>query len=362
MSIDPCNALSALTKPKDFLPARVSSFDTSGGNADAWKIEAGETKVLAEIEGPGVISHIWFTIASHDNMYLRKLLLRMYWDGEKNPSVETPVGDFFGLGHSRTYSYQCAPFNTSCYARNEPGGGVAMNCWFQMPFEKSARVEIVNEQEEPIPAFYFYIDYQKHETLGGDTLYFHAKWRRENPADGWTGDGSIWHSQAWHQRMRGKEGKILTDEGNYLILEAEGRGHYVGVNFSIDHCYKGWWGEGDDMIFVDRDGERAWPPDMHGTGSEDYLCHAWGMQNNAYLYNGQSWSELDDYNDWGKICVYRYHILDPIPFRKDIRVSIEHGHANNRSDDWSSVAYWYQSEPHKEFTKMLPVELRLPNI
>lgn len=361
MSISPVNALASLTIPKDFIPARVSSFDTSGGNADAWVIQPGETKTLADISGPGVISHIWFTIASPDPLYLRKLLLRMYWDDETNPSVDTPVGDFFGLGHGRAYSYQCAPFNTSNYERGKLGGGVAMNCWFQMPFHQRARIEIINEQAEPVHAFYFYIDYQKHESLG-DVLYFHAKWRRENPTDGWTGEGSWWFSEAWKKRAAGADGKNLSDKGNYLILEAEGRGHYVGANFSIDHQAKGWWGEGDDMIFIDRDGEREWPPDMHGTGSEDYLCHAWGMQNNAYLYNGQAWAELQEgWNEWGKVCVYRYHILDPIPFKKNIRVSIEHGHANDRSDDWSSVAYWYQTEPHRDFAKMLPVELRLPN-
>ena len=351
-----------LTLAKDFKPARISSYDVTGGNADAWPIAPGETKVLADIAGPGVISHIWFTISSPDQFYLRKLILRMYWDGEEKPSVETPVGDFFGLGHARTYSYQCAPFSCSSHKRGELGGGIAMNCWFQMPFRKHARIEIVNEQSEPVHAFYFYIDYQKHQSLPEDTLYFHAKWRRENPADGWTGEGSWWFSKAYDKRYNGPDGLNLSDKGNYLILEAEGRGHYVGVNFSIDHQAKGWWGEGDDMIFVDRGEERIWPPDMHGTGSEDYLSQAWGMQQNAHLYNGQSWSELDaGFNEWGKVCVYRYHILDPVPFTKDIRVSIEHGHANDRSDDWSSVAYWYQTEPHKEFTKMLPVDLRLPN-
>ena len=362
MSIVPGNALANLMLAKDFLPARVSSYDVSGGNADAWPIQPGESKALAEIDGPGVISHIWFTIASPDPLYLRKLLLRIYWDGEKNPSVDTPVGDFFGLGHARTYSYQCAPFNTSNYEAGKVGGGIGMNCWFQMPFRKHARIEIFNEQTEPVHAFYFYIDYQKHKSLPDDAVYFHAKWRRENPCDGWTGEGSVWHSQAWHKRMQGAEGKNLSDKGNYLILEAEGKGHYVGVNFSIDHQAKGWWGEGDDMIFVDRDGEPAWPPDMHGTGSEDYLSQGWGMQKNAHLYNGQSWAELDSgFNEWGKVCVYRYHILDPVPFNKNIRVSIEHGQTNERSDDYSSVAYWYQTEPHKEYAKMLPMELRLPN-
>lgn len=362
MSIIPAGALSGLTVAKDFAVARKSSWDTSGRNADAWRIEPGETKVLADIDGPGVISHIWFTINSPDNMHLRKLVLRMYWDGEKTPSVQSPVGDFFGLGHARTYSYQCAPFNTSTGGNGQLGSGCAMNCWFQMPFHSGARIEVTNEQEQPVHSFYFYIDYQKHQSLSPDVLHFHANWRRENPCKGWTGDGSFWSSLAHVKREHGPDGVNLSDANNYLILEAEGRGHYVGVNFSIDHQGKGWWGEGDDMIFIDRDGERVWPPEMHGTGSEDYLSQAWGMQKNAHLYNGQSWAEEEErFNEIGKVCVYRYHILDPVTFTKNIRVSIEHGHANDRNDDYSSVAYWYQTEPHRELPALLPVDARIPN-
>jgi hypothetical protein len=354
-----------LTQLKTYSARRISSWDTTGGNWDAWFIEPGEVKVLADIEGPGVISHIWFTVTHDDPHYLRKIVLRMYWDDEPYPSVETPLGDFFGLGHGQVFTYQCALFSTSTNYGTGIGGtdgpGVAMNCWVPMPFAKRARIEIVNEQEVPIRAFYFYIDYQKHESLGPSPVYFHAKWRRENPCDGWKGEGSIWGSEAWKERMRGPEGINKSDEGNYLILEAEGQGHYIGVNFSIDRYQKGWWGEGDDMIFIDRGGKRDWPPDMHGTGSEDYIGHAWGMQSVAHLYSGQPWAEEKDHFNRGKICVYRYHVLDPIPFTKDIRVSIEHGHANNRSDDISSVAYWYQVEPHREFCKLLPVALRLPN-
>lgn len=363
MSILPAGVLSGLTIARDFIPARASSWDTSGRNGDAWRIEPGETKVLADLEGPGVISHIWFTIASADNLYLRRLLLRMYWDGEETPSVEVPVGDFFGLGHNRVFSYECAPFSCSAHTNGTKGGGCAMNCWLQMPFRKNARIEIVNQQEEEaVRSFYFYIDWQKHPQLSDDVLYLHASWRRENPTDGWTGPGSFPRSNAITQRERGPEGINLSDEGNFLILEAEGRGHYIGANFSIDHMAKGWWGEGDDMIFVDRDGERVWPPDMHGTGSEDYLCHAWGMQRNTGLYHGMPWVENEEkYNDLGKCCVYRYHIVDPIPFQKNIRVSIEHGHANDRCDDWSCTAYWYQSEPHKPYEPMLEPFLREPN-
>jgi hypothetical protein len=130
----------------------------------------------------------------------------------------------------------------------------------------------------------------------------------------------------------------------------------------VDHLYKGWWGEGDDMIFIDREGSREWPPDMHGTGSEDYLCHAWGMQKAAHMYSGESWCEMEDHHNWGKVCVYRLHIADPVPFEKNIRVSIEHGHANDRSDDYASVAYWYQDEPHKPFAPIAAMKSRLPDI
>ena len=355
--------IQSLYMPMDFKACRVSSYDKSGGNVDAWlHIQPGETKVLADIDGPGVISHIWATIASVDIYYLRKVLIRIYWDDEEAPSVICPFGDFFGLGHARPYTYQCAAFSTTCDGDGILGKGVAMNCWLPMPFRKKARLELVNEQEVVLQGIYFHIDYQIHKALPKDTFYLHASWRRENPCKGWTGTGSVWGSEEWKKRAEGPEGINLSDENNYLILEAEGRGNYIGVNMSIDHLYKGWWGEGDDMIFIDRDGVREWPPDMHGTGSEDYMCHAWGMQKIAQMYSGEPWYELEDHQNWGKVCVYRYHIMDPIPFEKNIRVSIEHGHANDRSDDYSSVAYWYQSEPHHAFAPILPVPGRLPNI
>lgn len=362
MSID--QDLGSLYMPKNFKARRVSSYDVTGGNVDAWlKIQPGEVRVLADLEGPGMISHIWMTMASVDIYYLRKILLRVFWDDEENPSILCPVGDFFGLGHARPYTYECAAFSTACEAGGEGvlGKGAAMNCWLPMPFKKRARIEIVNEQEEVFQGIYFYIDYQAHKSLPEDVLYLHAQWRRENPCQGWTGPGSVWGSEDWKKRMEGPEAINLSDKNNYLILEAEGRGHFIGMNMSVDHVQKGWWGEGDDMFFVDRDGERKWPPDMHGTGSEDYLCQAWGTQKVYQNYSGLAWYELEDQMNWGKVCVYRYHIVDPVPFEKNIRISIEHGHANHRTDDYSSVAYWYQDEPHKKFAPILPAISRVPN-
>ncbi|MFO7612947.1 MAG: glycoside hydrolase family 172 protein [Clostridia bacterium] len=343
---------------KNFKAARVSSFDRSGGNNDSIKLEPGETRVIAEIEGPGIISHIWLTsfgkwgpddTRDFDSLTLRKMVIRIFWDDEEDPSVQAPIGDFFGLGHARAYSYQSVFFSAAC---NRPIEGtesprVAMNSWIPMPFRKKARIELVNELEKQ-SITYFYIDYQKHEELPEEAMYLHANWRRclRNPI------------------VRAENGRNLSDKDNYLILEAEGRGTYVGVNMSIDNIEGGWWGEGDDMIFVDRDDPGEWPPDLHGTGTEDYFCHAWGMQKAAHLYCGQPWSEVDDggngHHNAGKVCVYRYHAVDPVPFEKNIRVSIEHGHANDRGDDWSSTAYWYQTEPHRPFESMPPAEQRVP--
>lgn len=344
-----------LTRTQKYTPQRESSWDKSGGNTDHWNIlNPGEAKVLADLQGPGIISHIWFTIGSSDKYYLRNLLLRIYWDGETEPSVLSPLGDFFGLGHSQSFTYDSAPFTCSCNSGDSLGDGIAMNCWLPMPFRKSARIELVNEQAEPLDKVYFYIDWEKHESLPDDTLYLHAMWRRENPCPARAADAGY---------------NNLSDKDNYLILYAEGNGHYIGTNMSIDNKATVWWGEGDDMIFIDRDEGTPdfggnWPPDLHGTGSEDYLCQAWGMQKHHSLYYGQPWCEEKEGNDnhvKGKVCVYRYHLESPIPFKKKIRVSIEHGHANDQNNDYSSVAYWYQSEPHIKFAPVLPAEKRLPN-
>ena len=359
MSLTNGSSLYDLARAKDFRVKRISSYDQTGRNADCVGVEGKSTYCLADIPGPGVITHIWFTIAGQgrDDDYLRKMVFRVFWDGEENPSIETPVGDFFCVGHSAVASFQNALFNMSAHVDGY-GKRAAMNCWIAMPFHENARLEIVNDADVDI-GMYYYIDYQEHDALGDDLLHFHAQWRRDNPCDGWQGKGSVWGSPEWCERMAGPDGINLSDENNYSILKAEGRGHYIGCSVSYDNLYKGWWGEGDDMIFVD---DESWPPSLHGTGSEDYYAHAWGMQKNAYLYNGQSYQQFEeDFNSRGKVTVYRLHVQDPVPFTKSIRVSIEHGHANNRSDDVASVAYWYQAEPHVLFPTLPDVVGRLPN-
>jgi len=214
-----------------------------------------------------------------------------------------------------------------------------------MPFNKRARIEVENQNDVPYGQN-FYIDYELYrQPLGDDVAYLHAQWRRENPTEGWAPDLQANSPEVNVANLDGKD--------NYVILETEGRGHYIGCNLSVAHFQGTWWGEGDDMIFVD---EEDWPPSLHGTGSEDYFGHAWGMQTNAYPMNG---SALHESIMPGYQVSYRFHLVDPVRFARSIRVTMEHGHANHLADDWASTAYWYQTLPTKAFG-ILPMEARLP--
>ncbi len=315
--------LGNLPELKSFKALRVSSADVTGGNADGGQtnpIQPHEERVLAEIDGAGAITHIWVTIASRDEFHLRNLVLKMYWDGEEDPSVEAPIGDFFGLGHGKYYQYSSKPLAL--------GTNRGLNCFWRMPFGNGAKITLTNEGAMEVPAFYYYIDYEKYDTLPENIARFHAQYRQEMPC--------------------------RPDE-NYLLVSAAGRGHYVGCNLSVELNADGWWGEGDDMIYVD--GEEF--PSLHGTGSEDYFCGAWGYgETFSNLYFGLPLRGPHETGaHWN---VYRYHIEDPIPFDQCITVTIEHGHANNRSDNFSSVAYWYQTEPHVPFPELPPAKERWP--
>jgi len=336
--------LAGLTRFKKARSLRASSWDTSGRNGDAWRIDPGEIKVLADIKGPGCINHIWMT----QGQGYRDVLIRMFWDDEENPSVLCPLGDFFGLGNEIINSYQSYLFSASTSSNNSRGGGCALNCYVQMPFKKSARIELVNEGDKP-HGQYFYIDHELYdEQLDQDVIYFHAQFRRENPCNGWGHEITVNTAEA---NIINTE--MLAWTNNYLILEAEGKGHYIGCNLSVANFQGTWWGEGDDMIWVDG---YKWPPDLHGTGSEDYLNHAWGMQRNTFMHNGSSVFEHDTN---GYQTSYIFHLENPIRFQKEIKATIEHGHGNHLSNEMSSVAYWYQSEPHKPFG-IVPVQQRKP--
>ena len=340
---------------RDYSSERISSFDRSGANDDGnWqnKIQPGETRTIGEVEGPGIIKHIWITIASNESDHLKKILLRIYWDGEESPSVEAPIGDFFGLGLGKYNLYESRFLSV--------GSQRALNSYFPMPFQKSAKIAVTNQGEQAISAFYYNIDWEKHRLLPENTAYFHAQYRQQVPTDGWTDD---WESNG-DEKINSRQN--TTGKGNYVILEARGEGHYVGVTHSIIQNQGDWWGEGDEMIYID--GNET--PRIHGTGAEDYYLGAWcyggcginpfGGQQPTFDYADYG-NPINGGDDWGaQWTVYRYHAESPVVFDESIRVTIEHGHANHRSDNYYTVAYWYQTEPHATFPEMPPVNERIP--
>ncbi len=341
---------------------RASSWDRSGGNDDRWRLEAGQARSIVDLEGPGCVKHIWMTWCGDDEHLPRKLVLRAWWDEEGGASVEAPLGDFFGVGHGRLVNFTSLPLTMS------PEDGRGGNCFFPMPFELRARFEVLNEADHE--AFlYFYVDYESYPDPEPvrDMGYFHAQWRRENPTGGWGDDRP--RDWKWFESEAWKEGGIwrmpnLDGKDNYLILEAEGAGHYVGCNLNID-CFEQrknvWYGEGDDMIWIDQD-PGDWPPRLHGTGTEDYFNTAFcPKQTFSAPYHGVPLYSGTEAWPWkGKNSLYRFHIEDPVYFEKNIRVTLEHGHANNLANDYSSTAYWYQKDPHRPFPPLPDVKARMP--
>lgn len=321
--LNPGNPLGDLPKLKQFTTQRSSSSDPDwrNGNADARPIAPGATLEIASLKGPGTISHIWFTIAARERGYSRLLVLRMFWDDEKTPSVECPVGDFFGIGHGLDVPYDSLPFRVTSDGRGR-------NCYWPMPFRKSARITVTNEGREPIDAFYYYVDWLQGTRVGRDTAYFHAQYRQEFPA------------------VSGR---------NYVMAELQGNGHVVGTVLSCRQRTASWWGEGDDFWTID--GEKE--PRLRGTGTEDYYCDGWGFRKQAGCFYGAPLMEGD--RPGCRTSVYRWHIPDPVVFHKSLRLEIEHKGVTfnadgsvksgfeERADDLSSVVYWYQTEPHAPF-------------
>ncbi|MCM8805327.1 MAG: DUF2961 domain-containing protein [Candidatus Omnitrophica bacterium] len=322
---------------------RFSSWDKTGRNQDYWIIPPESSKVLADIKGPGKITHIWMTQGKN----YRECLLKITWDDAGYPSVLVPLGDFFCLGHGIVNSFQSLFFTASTRENNKFNKGCALNCYVPMPFRKRAIIELINESKEK-HLQYFYIDYETYDEIEDDQGYFHAEFRRANPFGGWGPEIIVNTPQA---EIMNKE--KLAWNNNYVILETKGTGHYIGCNISVTNFQGTWWGEGDDMIWVDG---YKWPPDLHGTGSEDYFNQAWGMQKNAFLRNGSSIHEQDT---GGYQTSYIFHVENPVRFQKEIKVTIEHGHGNHLANEYSSVAYWYASKPTK-IIEPPPVEKRMP--
>ena len=227
------NALDTLFVLRDSKTRRISSGDPAGSNDDAVHIAPGATHDAAQIDGSGIIRHIWCTLSSKDEDILRRAVLRMYWDGEEVPSVEAPIGDFFGVGMGLTRNFVSEPLSMC------PQDGRGFNCYFPMPFERGARVTLQNESALPLN-FFYYVDYER-TAVRADYARFHAQWRREADTDGVArklGDSLLQPSpRAGVDRPEdwpaGWDIENPDGEGNYTILEATGRGHYVGCNLNI---------------------------------------------------------------------------------------------------------------------------------
>jgi len=298
---------------------QITSHDTTGGNNDRINIPKGKTAEIFHANGPGMITRIWITIDSRDPYFLRRIVLRIYWDDEGDPSVEVPVGDFFG-----------SPFEYRHFASENIGmtsGGYF--CYFPMPFNKKARIEVVNDTGQEVYALYFQVGYyQLPEEFDENTGYFHAYWKRD---------------------MR------TSYDSNYVVLKAAGKGQFVGLHYSAQ-SYNGGLGylEGDEMVYVDND----ITPSLYGTGTEDYFTSGWYFNKGEFATPFHGLVLKDEKN--GRITAYRHHIRDAIPFKDSIKFTIEHGHANESVIDLSTTAFWYQLEPHRKFPKMLPPGLRIP--
>lgn len=314
-------------------------------------IRPGEKVNLANIIGPGIINHIWITVTNKtsesDRYVLRDLVLRMYWEDEEKPSVECPLGDFFCCGFGQECNINSLPITVV------PSRG--LNSYFQMPFHKSARIELENQHANAISGFFYQIDFTLYDELPKDTGYFHAQWRRQ---------------------------KITELKKDYVIVDnIRGKGHYVGTYIGLTTLERYWWGEGEVKFYVDDDEEF---PTQCSTGMEDYFGGSWSF---AKQENGKTieqtyttpyigypyYSRTDEtiHNDYHNDDImpqrgfYRWHIQDPVCFYENIKVTLQQigvGYQGlfERQDDLCSVAYWYQTLPHNLFPDFPTKEERWP--
>jgi hypothetical protein len=329
-----------MAKPEDKDQTNTANaYNASRDLGQGWKvnpyvrIKAGETFTMAEIDGPGAIQHIWMTPTGK----WRFSILRIYWDDEPLPSVECPVGDFFGMGWN-----QYSPLVSSAVCVNP---GSAFNCYWTMPFRKKCRITMENISDADAMTLYYQIDYTLTD-VPDDAGYFHAQFRR-----------------------------LRSDEtSDYTIVDGiRGKGQYVGVYLAWGVTNNGWWGEGEIKFFIDGDTKF---PTICGTGTEDYICgsydfdtrtkNAAGVEEVNYTEFCTPYSGLHQvirgdghYNVMQRFGLYRWHIKDPVRFEKDLKVTIQDlgwhqgGRYLPQKSDIASVCYWYQSEPHARFPEML---------
>jgi hypothetical protein len=326
-------------RAQNYRSLKQSSHDRTGGNRDYWTIPAGKSQELFNSTEPGAITHIWFTISAPSRLHLKELVLRAWWDGAAQPSIEAPVGDFFGLNLAEYQIYQ------SAYLACSPGR--SLNCYFSMPYRKSARMTVTNEGSQQVNAFYSNSDYLS-APVPEDALYFHAQYRQSTPNVVSTGDAA----------KINPDGKL-----NYVYAETKGRGHLMGVTLGVLINADGWMGEGDDMIFVDDESK----PAIIGTGSEDYFLGSWnfggrdGAQPFGHHYYGAPVIIMAE-RTGGRYCCYRWHGDNPVTFSRYMKHTMEHGHGNDRGDNFFSVCYWYQDKPADGFPALPAVAERVPRV
>jgi hypothetical protein len=305
-----------LLEPKAFVAGRASSNSPDPrSNDDSRRPIPGETVVLADLEGPGVVSHIWLTVAASEYGWPRLLRLRVYYDGSAVPSVDAPLGDFFAVGHGFERPVRSLMVRASSEGRSR-------NSYWPMPFRRSCRITVTNEGRRRVANLYYHVDWEKLSALPEGTPYFHAWYRQALPAP--------------------------PDGSPYEILSVRGRGHYVGTVLSVVQAEAGWFGEGDDLFYVDGEAK----PSIEGTGSEDYFNDAWGLHVDEGPYAGVPVAEGTGLGS--RMAAYRWHLVDPVPFTKSLRFVMEHkgwtfkadgsvkSAFGERTDLVSSVAFWYQ--------------------
>jgi hypothetical protein len=300
--------------------AASSPLGAGRKGSPARMLEPGSTTQLADIQGPGVIRHMWMT--SYDVAdTMRGLVVRIYWEGQQHPSVEAPLGDFFGFAHGKT-----GPFQTAFHSVGEK---YALNSWLPMPFARNAKVTISNDLNIPV-LFFYQIDYTIGDQHTTDFGRLHCMFRRENPT-----------------------ASTIDFE---VLPKRQGCGRYLGTVIGVRPNNKNWWGEGELKMFIDGDQEL---PTIVGTGAEDYVGLSWGLQENAFLYNGANYVRGEDRINTGPVSMYRWHIVDPIYWYQDIRITIQQIGLQppvnsfeeyqqglyERQDDWSACTFWYEATP-----------------
>ena len=325
--------LLGLARLKNYSSGRTSSGNSYVlSNDDSKRIMPGETLVLADLSGPGMVTHIWLTVAQNEFGWPRLVRFRVYYDGHKTPSVDAPLGDFFAVGHGAERDVNSMMVRDSSFGR-------ARNSYWPMPFRKSCRITVTNEGRRLLPMFYYHVDFRKYSSLPDDIGYFHAYYRQERPA---------------------RSGR------NYAFLSTKGTGHYVGTVLSVVLTQISWFGEGDDLFYIDG----AKHPQIYGTGTEDYFNDAWDLRDASAIWTGTPMAEGE--LPGSRLSAYRWHVPDPIPFTKSIWAGIEHsGWTSNpdgtvrsgfeeRPDYFSSVAFWYQRDINELVPEPPYGEERLP--